>query len=875
MIKKDTNKGINEDISSSLKSKQQVHLSDYLNIIRKRKWIIITFLLVVICVVAYKTYNTTPVYMATATILIEGQSFTIKDMKGIDNTYLRQGDETKLELLKSRNLASKVVENLRLRELLANRTQQKPDSLNLPLKMAKRYIREFLSKSTPDTKETLSTPLGERSESGHISKPKIQDRVVSWYLSKLDVISIPGTKLINVSFEDSSPKMVARIVNAHARLFIERSTQVQNQESKHALKWLKVRINEQKKKMEVAKLLVSKYKYEQLGSLSDNDVAVFTFPEIEQNHVIQESRSKMVKLKTEKLEMSSKYGPKHPKIVAINSSISKHKQVIINQMQQIRASIKTELDRSVFVENSIPQTQGMQQQAAIAQSEDSINYYMLKLEEESEKEIYDLLLRQAKEIDLTGNMENENFSVVDDAEVPMRPFKPKVFNNFLLSVVMGLVLGIGFGFFFEYMDRTIKTPEGIMQHLEMSVIGVLPYEKSLKGNKQLALPLKEPNNIQMKRVNKYYNYKLSNSLVSSLPLMPSRTSGQIFMVESSTSGEGKTTVLAKSAVSLARGGLRVVMVDGDMFRPSLHNLFGLNNDGLLNSMSKIMSLKLRKGKLDKYSMDDLFFLIALRRQSGRLIVTDNSQTQMTVFFENGRLFYIQSKDTPFDNRLGTMLLRGDFITENQLKEALDRNKRTGQPLGYILVNAGYITQTKLQGPLKLQMEEHLQKIFSWKHGDFVFEPDTVETYEDKRIYFQEDYSPIIDRLSRIVGSYLLEREVFSYVKPVNEPNLSLLPAGVGDVDSQGPLYYTLFTKYIDFLKQHFDVILIDAPPVLDTMGGLRPLTSLVDGIIFVVKSGYVSIEEIKDALQYMKEDKNKIIGTVLNQVKGRGIDYNY
>ncbi len=865
----------NKDINSKLESTQQIHLSDYLNIIRRRKWIIITFLLVVVCIVAYKTYTTIPAYKATATILIEGQSFTINEMKGINNAYLRQGDETKLELLKSRSLASKVVEDLRLREYLAKRTPQKPNLLSLPLKMAKKYIRNFLSKPTSDTKEALPASLGESSESEHASKPKIQDKAVYWYLSKLEVVSIPDTKLINITFEDSSSEMVARIANKHSRLFIERSTQVQNQESKHALKWLKVRINEQKQKMELAKLSVNKYKYEQLGSLSVNDATVFSFPEIKQNHVIQKSSSKLTELKTEKLELSSKFGPKHPKIVAIKSSISKYKQVIIDQMQKIRASIKTELDRSVFVENSIPQPQGKHQQVGKIHTEDSINYYMLKLEEESEKEIYDLLLRQAKEIDLTGNMENENFSIVDVAEMPRYPFKPNVFNNFLMSVVIGLALGIGFGFFFEYMDRTIKTPEGIMKHLEMSVIGVLPYEKSLKENKQLAFPVKEDNNIQMKRTNNYYSYKISNSLVSSLPLMPSRTSGQIFMVESSTSGEGKTTVLAKSAVSLARGGLRVIMVDGDMFRPSLHNLFGLENNGLLNSMSKIMSLKVRKGKLDKYSMDDLFFLIALRRQSGRLIVTDNSQSQMTVFFENGRLFYIQSQDTPFDNRLGTMLLRGDFITESQLKEALDRNKRTGQPLGYILVNAGYITQTKLQGPLKLQMEEHLQKIFSWKQGDFAFEPDTVETYEDKRIYFQEDYSQIIDRLSRIVGSYLLEREMFSYVKPVNEPNLSLLPAGIGDVDSQGPLYYTLLTKYIDFLKQHFDVILIDAPPVLDTMGGVKPLITLADGIIFVVKSGHVSIEEVKDALQFMKEGKDKIIGTVLNQVKGGGMDYNY
>ena len=108
---------------------------------------------------------------------------------------------------------------------------------------------------------------------------------------------------------------------------------------------------------------------------------------------------------------------------------------------------------------------------------------------------------------------------------------------------------------------------------------------------------------------------------------------------------------------------------------------------------------------------------------------------------------------------------------------------------------------------------------------------------------------ITDRLGRMVGNQLLKSEVLSCVKPVGEPNLSLLPAGIGNVDSQGPLYYSLLSKYIDILKQHFDVILMDAPPVLETMGGIKSLVSLVDGVIFVVKSGHVSSGNIKEAIR--------------------------
>ena len=854
---------------------QQVHLIDYLNIIRRRKWVVITFLLVVVCIVAYKTYNTTPVYKAATKILVEGQSFTIDEMKDIANPYFRQGDATKLELLQSRSLAGKIIEDMRLREYFANRTQKKPDFLTLALYRVKKYIRNLLSKPTSDAKETRLTLLGERSESEHVFKSKIQDKVVSLYLSKLDVMTIPDTKLIDIRYEDESPEMAALVANAHARLFIERSIQAQNDDSMQALNWLKKQLNEQKLKMEKAKLAISEYKYKQLGSLSIDDDIVFTFPEIEQNSVIQDSRNQLVELKAQKLVMSSKLGSKHPKIVEISSSIERFKQEIIDQMQQIRKSIKTELDRNVVAEDSIQQTQGLlQQQVAVLPTEESVNYYyMLRLEEESEREIYDILLKQSKEIDLTGNMENENFRIVDTAEIPRRPFKPNVFNNFLLSVVMGLALGIGLAFFIEYMTELGTTPEETMRHLGIPVIGVLPYDKLLKGNKPLALPLSSSQNKQKKRGKYYATYNISASLATSLPLKRSRKAGQVFMVESATANEGKSTVLAKSAVSLAKGGLRVVMVDADLQRPTLHKIFGINNDetgGLVNAKESILSHKILKGSLDEYSLDDLFSLIALRSQSGRLVITNNTQV-MTAVFENGHLFQLQSNEIPFDNRLGTMLLRGGFITESQLKDALARNKRTEQPLGYILINAGYINQDKLRGPVKLQMEECIHKLFSWKQGTFVFEQGNIETYEDKRIYFQEDYFPIIKRLGRTTGSRFLEKEILSYVKSVDEPNLSLLTAGMGDeYECEGLLHHAVVTEIINILRQHFDVVLVDAPPVLEAMGSVKPLASLSDGIIFVVKSGNISIRNIKDATEYLKENKSKIIGTILNQVKVGG-----
>ena len=147
----------------------------------------------------------------------------------------------------------------------------------------------------------------------------------------------------------------------------------------------------------------------------------------------------------------------------------------------------------------------MQNQTVGHLNEKNINFDMLKFEAESDQEIYDILLKQAKEISLTSsNMENNNIRVVDEAEIPRLPIKPNVFNNIILAIMTGLGIGIGLAFFLEYMDiNNIKTVGGIMQCLELPVIGVLPYEKSLKGNKQLALPGNKQLALPLEKDNRY------------------------------------------------------------------------------------------------------------------------------------------------------------------------------------------------------------------------------------------------------------------------------------------------------------------------------------------------------------------------------------
>ncbi len=288
-----TNQGFSPEQTSF---PQEFHLTDYVNIIRKRKWVVFTFLFVVVSIVAYKTFNTIPEYKATTQIIIEGQSSFMNDMTKINDTNLgREYLETQYKLLKSKSLASKTIEALKLRKYVANRID-KPDYLALALKKIKKFPGLILQKGRKFS-DSPSSP-NDTAETQYI--PSKADPVASWYLSNLEVLPIKGTRLIDISFFDRSPEMVARVANAHARAFIETNIQKQRLASHQALEWLKTQLKDQKIKVETSRRIIDKYKYAELKKLSVYDENLLSLPEIAQNSVINYLQEQLAELKAKK-----------------------------------------------------------------------------------------------------------------------------------------------------------------------------------------------------------------------------------------------------------------------------------------------------------------------------------------------------------------------------------------------------------------------------------------------------------------------------------------------------------------------------------------------------------------------------------------------
>ncbi|MFH2066638.1 MAG: DUF4388 domain-containing protein [Pseudomonadota bacterium] len=832
---------------------REEHLSDYIQILFKRKWIIILIFLAIVGGVALYSYQMTPLYKTTSVIKIEKQSF---ELVGAETQQLSAGAffQTQSSLLNSRSLAAEVLKD---------------------------------------------TDLWGQNNT-------IDPQKVDWYLSKLTVEQVTGTSLLNVSYEGESPEKITKILNTHIDAAIKASIQMGQSAAEKAYGWLQKELVAQKAEVEANRHAIHEYKktydiiskggqedlqlqeliginssliqarserikyqtiYDQLQSFSLNDDNLMPLPEISNDYVIQKLRTELINLKSKRYQLDQRLGALHPQMIQIDSAIKKLKQDITIEIDRLNKSVKANLDRALAYEKSIQDSVDTQKKQAIVSDGQGIDYAMLQQKLSSSQKIYDKLLTQSKELSLVMGREIGSIHLVDRAEIPRKPYKPDIFKNMVMAIVISLFLGITLAFFLEYMDNTVKNPEDVLRHLKVPVIGTLPYNKALKKDKKLAIPWNNENQKQLEAMDDSPDplFGISGHLPqTTIERAKEGHSGQVLVIQSATMDEGKTTVLTQLAKTLVDSGLRVLMFDFDLYRPSLHKMYGVQNtNGLLNAIDRISSFALEEGSLSECSIDDLFFLIGLRKKNGMLTINNEAQS-MIVYFLNGRCVHIQDRKFSKSSRMGSMLLKSNLITEEQLNDALERQKRTNQPLGYILINSGYISREKLKGPLKLQREESLQKLFSWKKGTYSFKSGKANLHKSDIVEFGEDSSPMINALGELEGSRFLEDEIMSCVKAGHDDNLYLLTAGSGLSNRKPQINVKLIEKLLEILKRHFDIILVDTMP-MDTTSGVATLSNLVDGVILVIKAGHLSVKSLNEAISCISDQK--IVGAVLNQVK--------
>jgi capsular exopolysaccharide synthesis family protein len=225
-------------------------------------------------------------------------------------------------------------------------------------------------------------------------------------------------------------------------------------------------------------------------------------------------------------------------------------------------------------ERSLMGALDQQKSEALGLNRKGIDYGVLQRDAATNRQVFEGLLQRTRETGISRELKTSSIRIVDGAEVPRGPARPKPLTNLPLGLFGGGMLALGLAFFFEYLDNRIKSPDEIKLHLALPFLGMVP---AISGKQLEGIPPLLSNGAPANFAEAFHAIR-TNVLFSS-----AEEGAKSIVITSTGPGEGKTVVAANLALALAQAGQRVLLLDADMRQPRIHELFRLKQEpGLSN-----------------------------------------------------------------------------------------------------------------------------------------------------------------------------------------------------------------------------------------------------------------------------------------------------
>jgi len=304
-------------------------------------------------------------------------------------------------------------------------------------------------------------------------------------------------------------------------------------------------------------------------------------PGVLSNKLIQDLQEKLSDLTRQYSELTATVKPGYPKAQALKKQIDTLQASLNHQKIALTQNITQEYQASVAQEKNLNQLINQQENLVNVVAQKSIQYNFLKRQVDTDRSLYDGVLQRMKEAQVSAGLKASNIMVIDPAQVPKGPAKPRVLLNLALGMILGMGMGVGLAFFQEYLDNTLKTSDEVESLLRLPSLGLIPaihLNGSAKSSEhalttmgtgtQVAYGLalqKNPMVLEAFR-------SLRTSILLSANPIP-----KVLLVTSALPGEGKTTTTVNLGATLASLGSKVVIVDCDMRRPACHRATGVKN----------------------------------------------------------------------------------------------------------------------------------------------------------------------------------------------------------------------------------------------------------------------------------------------------------
>jgi capsular exopolysaccharide synthesis family protein len=623
-------------------------LRDYLFVVLKRKWLIISLCLVVTSLVAVQMFRQPSIYEAEATIRIEQRTQNVLQTK--DFVLNAQPDAnfwgTQIKLLQSPALARQVALSLdlqhnpnffgtqaqggiftALRRMVSG--EKKPATLPATAPGGLSVIGEAQLKDEPLTPEELSAL--EPYEDAIIGAEKVE--------------GIVGTNLFTIKYRHTDPEMAQKVSNALAEVFrannVERTTQNSTKAEELLVREIaayqeKIRHDtealfnyardkglpptmdsalnvEGQRLADISRQLLeaeNQRKSAQAVYLSaKNSTDPFSIPEVRKSDRINNIQTRISQLKEKKAALEVTYTKEWPEVKKTEAAIKRLEEDLTREAEESIAMLKQQYESALAHENSVREMYFKQRGTTDQQTRDQIEMAQYTQRLETNKQYLNTLLQKQREVQIAQGDKGSEVRIENYSRVPRSPVGPARLRNVMIALVLSLVAGIGLAFLLDFLDDTVKSLDDVDRYIHLPALAMIPSSRGGANLKGLPRPNPAPSEstalalIDDVRSPIAESYRhLRTSLLLSSAGQPPKT----ILVTSSQPSEGKTTTAINTAFMLAQTGVEVLIIDCDLRRPRLHSQFEVPNskglttwlsgerdlDNLLQTFAKTPNLKI-------------------------------------------------------------------------------------------------------------------------------------------------------------------------------------------------------------------------------------------------------------------------------------------
>ena len=585
---------------------QESTLREYLRVLIKRKWLVIGCVAGIFAIVAISSLRQTPVYEAVGQIVVnkaDSNLITFKDSMPVVDYYDQSDLDTEVRILQSDLLALQVVRQLNL--------DKRPEFGGHPEQKQPNLVADPMQNDANRTSALLGSFRG-----------------------NLHVALIPNTRIIEIHYNSTDPQLAASTVNTLAATYVEQNFKTKFESTMQASDWLSKQLVDLQMKVETSQEKLVRYQkeHEILGIDEKQNITTEKLDELNKemttaefdrmqkeavyrqtqsgdpevvaaaiiadaagsgngSSLLDKMREQQANLRIEIAELSTQFGPSYPKLAQLNGQlkeIDKQVQSEVNKsVDHLRGEYQAALQRETMLRASFDK----QKQEANKLNESAIEYSLLKRDVESNRTLYEGLLEKLKEAGVTAGLRSNNFRIINAARVPTAPSEPNIPRNLAFALVLGVISGVGLAFLLENMDNTVRTPEQAQAISALPSLGMIPLG-SKSGNRgptgtRLSLTSSKEAVEMVTQVRpqsqmaESYRALRTSLLLSNLGAPP-----KVVLVTSARPQEGKTTTSINTAIVLAQKGTRVLLIDADLRRPSVHKTLGMGpRSGLSNVLT--------------------------------------------------------------------------------------------------------------------------------------------------------------------------------------------------------------------------------------------------------------------------------------------------